>query len=54
MLKDHPGEGASWLAARNGAYELGDDYYKVAGGIIRDPVSHMTEFRRRASSSSCP
>ena len=50
MLSEHPRAGAPWLAARSGAYELDDDYYAAAGGVLDDPEAFLTELHRRASS----
>jgi hypothetical protein len=42
MLGYHPLSGASWTKARNGVFELNDDYYKRSGGIL-EPSAHYNE-----------
>ncbi|MNY75756.1 hypothetical protein D3C86_2151240 [compost metagenome] len=42
MLGYHPLSGASWTKAKNGVFELNDDYYKHSGGIL-EPSAHYTE-----------
>ncbi len=48
MLAEHPRAGAPWLAARNGVYELDDDYFVAAGGILDEPEAYLKELRRRS------
>jgi len=40
MLEEHPCAGAPWLAARDGAYHLDDDYWRCSGGILMDPAPY--------------
>ena len=51
MLAEHPRAGSAWLAARDGAYQLDEDYYATAGGVLDDPVPFLTELHRRAGFS---
>lgn len=39
MMSYHPRQNANWVKAKNGVYELGDDFYKTGGGIF-DPSPH--------------
>ena len=48
MLAEHPAAGAPWLAEREGAWRLDDDYYARSGGIFADPEPYLGELRRRA------
>lgn len=36
MKQYHPCSGASWTDARNGVFELGDDFYALSGGMFLD------------------
>jgi L-alanine-DL-glutamate epimerase-like enolase superfamily enzyme len=49
MLAEHSRAGAPWLAARDGVYELGEEYYVAGGGILDEPASYLTELQRRAT-----
>lgn len=42
MLNHHPSAGASWVQAKNGIFELNDDYYAKSGGIF-ESSAHYTE-----------
>jgi L-alanine-DL-glutamate epimerase-like enolase superfamily enzyme len=39
LVRYHPAAGAGWMQAKNGAFELGSDFYRRSGGIF-DPVPH--------------
>ncbi|MBT3345144.1 MAG: L-alanine-DL-glutamate epimerase [Gemmatimonadetes bacterium] len=45
MLEEHPCAGAPWLAAREGAYHLDDDYWQQSGGIFLDPAPYSRLLR---------
>ena len=45
MLSYHPLRGAAWVQAKNGVYELNDEFYKTGGGIF-DVSSHYEEMFR--------
>lgn len=42
MLGHHPLTGASWTQAKNGVFELNDEYYERSGGIF-EPSAHYSE-----------
>lgn len=42
MLTYHPAAGAPWTQARNGVFELNQDYYKRSGGIL-EPSAHYQQ-----------
>ena len=39
MMSYHPEKNGNWVKAKNGVYELGDDFYKSGGGIF-EPSPH--------------
>ncbi len=39
MMDLHPRKEAPWVKAKNGVYELGDEFYRSGGGIF-DPIPH--------------
>ena len=39
MMNFHPRKEAPWVKAKNGVYELGDEFYRTGGGIF-DPIPH--------------
>jgi L-alanine-DL-glutamate epimerase-like enolase superfamily enzyme len=46
MLNYHPSAGASWLQARNGVFELNDDYFARSGGIF-EPSNHYQDMFKK-------
>lgn len=42
MLSYHPRGEGSWVKAKNGVYELNDEFFKTGGGIF-DPMPHYEE-----------
>lgn len=42
MLSYHPRREGSWVKAKNGVYELNDEFFKTGGGIF-DPMPHYEE-----------
>lgn len=39
MLSYHPGKDGEWVHAKNGVYNLNDEFYQASGGIF-DPMPH--------------
>ncbi|MGV8138865.1 MAG: enolase C-terminal domain-like protein [Mangrovibacterium sp.] len=42
MMSYHPRKEGSWVKAKNGVYELNNEFYKTSGGIF-DPIPHYEE-----------
>ena len=49
MVTYHPAAGAPWTQARNGVFELNDDFYKRSGGIF-EPSTHYEEMFKKVKS----
>lgn len=47
MLNYHPSADASWVQARNGIFELNDDYYTQSGGIFEPSAHYEGLFNRK-------
>ena len=42
MMSYHPRKNDRWVTAKNGLYELDDEFYNTGGGIF-DPIPHYEE-----------
>lgn len=42
MMSYHPDKNGNWVRAKNGVYELGQEFYKTSGGIF-EPSPHYEE-----------
>ena len=50
LASELPTPDAPWLRARNGAFDLGDAFYRESGGVFRTPDAYAKLFRRAAGS----
>jgi L-alanine-DL-glutamate epimerase-like enolase superfamily enzyme len=41
MVSYHPAAGASWIGARNGLFELNNEFYTHSGGILETPTHYL-------------
>jgi L-alanine-DL-glutamate epimerase-like enolase superfamily enzyme len=46
MMSYHPRREGSWVKAKNGVYELNNEFYKTGGGIF-DPMPHYEEILQK-------
>jgi hypothetical protein len=40
MVSYHPAAGAGWIGAKNGLFELNNEFYTQSGGILETPTHY--------------